>query len=700
MLSQLIRFSASDFSPGRIQRAKRLSFMVVAFEDAVAKEYEQGLRIADVDGRMRKYAHVLVTLNGGQRAVDRFISENELLKDGPQLGEPMDCFSPSNPDVFFIEEFQGFFQNLIKAYNSQIAIVERVFPRSTNVSRPLLQKVVSEIISPYLNRIFTHAQESSTESYVRAVAGTYEQMLRFASALRPLPPFDQTQQEDLTSMTAEIYSPHVEKYLHEELDFFRRKSGAEVTGWERQLSQQEASMETLYMSNVNRQADKRDFLSSFRKVVMAPVNALPTFSTKGSNAKTHGNTSEGPSTQPSSRSSTPMPEKSLRHAAGTRSPSPFPEAPTTELAAKAAMMKSRLEGIKSLFSLEVALNLVHMAKSSIDRAAVFVRVGGRFEAEARSQCEAIFTLLLRTLGNRHVRAGFDQAVEHLSKYNPRTASDREHQPGVTPLVVFLELVSVGDLIQQMLDVFYEQELVAKKLTDRHDFLNQTIKEKKRFEQMLDERVAAGLNRGIEVLMTEVEYIFATTQNVEDFNPGATGVAINKIVDVSPTNTAIWVVDMVSTHTKMLVGSTDKNMLDVFNQEVGLRLFNTLCKHLKRQRISVAGSIRLIRYAFFSTWLGTRLTRYASDINHYFNFVQTLKNKDLLQYFKALRELSQIYLVSPNDAKELAAIIADNDRFLGIFRAEEVYEFAERRADWYQVKSRVEKAMYGAGCVTM
>ncbi len=46
---------------------------------------------------------------------------------------------------------------------------------------------------------------------------------------------------------------------------------------------------------------------------------------------------------------------------------------------------------------------------------------------------------------------------------------------------------------------------------------------------------------------------------------------------------------------MLVGSTDKNMLDVFNQEVGLRLYATLCKHIKRQRISVAGAIRLIRY---------------------------------------------------------------------------------------------------------
>lgn len=88
------------------------------------------------------------------------------------------------------------------------------------------------------------------------------------------------------------------------------------------------------------------------------------------------------------------------------------------------------------------------------------------------------------------------------------------------------------------------------------------------------------------------------------------------------------------------------------------------------------------------------------MNHYFTYIQTLKNQDLLQYFVALRELSQIYLIDPSDAKELATIIADGDRFHGIFGAEEVYEFAERRADWYQVKRRVERAMYGIGCVVM
>lgn len=88
------------------------------------------------------------------------------------------------------------------------------------------------------------------------------------------------------------------------------------------------------------------------------------------------------------------------------------------------------------------------------------------------------------------------------------------------------------------------------------------------------------------------------------------------------------------------------------------------------------------------------------MNHYLTYIQTLKNPDLLTYFVALCELSQIYLVDPSHAKELAAIIADGDRFHGIFRAEEVYEFAERRADWYQVRRSVERAMYGIGCAVM
>jgi recyclin-1 len=91
---------------------------------------------------------------------------------------------------------------------------------------------------------------------------------------------------------------------------------------------------------------------------------------------------------------------------------------------------------------------------------------------------------------------------------------------------------------------------------------------------------------------------------------------------------------------------------------------------------------------------------SSDTNHYHSYIRTMKNKSLTVYFDALREMTQIYLIDASDAREIGKIIADPDRYHGIFRAEEVYEYAERRADWFAVKKDVEKSMYGLGCAVM
>ncbi len=60
----------------------------------------------------------------------------------------------------------------------------------------------------------------------------------------------------------------------------------------------------------------------------------------------------------------------------------------------------------------------------------------------------------------------------------------------------------------------------------------------------------------------------------------------------------------------------------------------------------------------------------------------------------------MYLIESSHAKDIAAIIADVRRYHGIFPAEELYEFAERRTDWIRVRKEVERAMYGIGCEVM
>ncbi|CAK7206407.1 F-box protein: endocytic membrane traffic, recycling ReCYcling 1 [Sporothrix eucalyptigena] len=829
MLSNLRTFAQSDWAQGWRQREEKLASMTGIFESAVLREFEQGYEFWDVDGRMRKYAHVLDVLGGSTAGVDLFIQKHPIFDDNELTSmNAMDCINmasraSTSPDsVITLGPSRAFFELLTRKVNEQSSVIGRIFPRPGRVFWALVDKVREDVIMEYITPLLDETHERNLPAYLTAVSGLFEQCLQFLKELQPPKSPDADKPKAPTSPThtkktpstasdeflrpgalkrrstktiapanlqgveeeedeededawrpkarlrkvREIayrtFEPHLDLYLQEELDYFTKHTEAEVREWDKKLSEQDADVESFYMANFNRQEVKKDFLSSFKKVVMMPVTVLP--SLPGQLNPFGGSASKPPDASDSNLSLPQQPQVTAT-ASGRATPNPLsqlPEkAPDDELAAKAALMTSRLEGIKSLFSLEMALNLVHTAKTSLGRAAVFVQLGGQAAGEAREQCETIFVVLLRILGNGHVKQGFDRAVEHLSQYNPRTvpvrpmstiegssdgvsgvgASEKENDAdagpddgGVAPLMTFIELVNVGDLISQMIDLFYEQQLAGPKIADRNDFLDPAGLAKKRFEQMIDESVAAGLNKGIDVLMDEVEYICATTQKPTDYypeaveavaesglfflngtlssvtgggsgdglstpksgssatSPGAPGASAAAPStfdpfaggDIGPTKTAQRVVELVRGHTNMLKGSTEKTMLDVFNGEVGLRLFTAVCKHLKRQRISMAGAVHVI-----------------ADMTLYFDYVRTLRNPDLLAYFRALRELSQLYLIDArHHAKEMAVIIADGDRFGGIFRAEEVYEFAERRADWYQVKRNVERAMYGLECSIM
>lgn len=586
MLSQLMAFSKSDMTSGWTERVDRLENTVSMFESAALNEFRKSYETEDVDGIMRKYGHVLWTLNGGKSAIELFIHHNHLMTRKSELGSVAECIDGVTGQ-FKLQHTQAFFTRLSVAYNEEVSIMNRVFPPDLDVASPFMEKVGDDVLLPFLSAIFDELHRTNMESYLTAVSVTFVQCMNLSEALLPIRNSGDKFDQYLDSVVCRIYEPHIDLYLAEELDHFRKGCEATVADWDRQLSEQAASTESFLMSNVNRQADKRDFLTSFKKVIMMPVNILPSFSgAKGAGEKSDSD----------ANGTNPTAPKSPNRFSTISSPVPahIEEAPTTELAAKAAIMKTKMEGIRSLFSIEIALDLVHSAKSSLERAAQFVRLGGELGRAAKQQCEAIFVALLRILGHRHVIVGFDKAVDHLSNYRPREHEERD-QTGVEPLVTFLELVNVGDLILQMMDVFYEQELIGMRLTDRNDFLDPAVKEKKKFEQMLDERVAAGLNKGIDVLMEEVDYILATRQPPTDFNPGVSSDRNRQTMDVGVSEAAEAVVDVVSSHTQMLVGSTDRSTLDVFNQEVGLRLFTALCKHLKRQRISVEGSLKLIRY---------------------------------------------------------------------------------------------------------
>ena len=593
MLAQIVRFADSNPCASHQDRETRLAGIVGAFQSAVLAEFKQGQKLDDVDGRMKKYAMVLVSLDRGQHAVAAFISANALFRQRQDFSVSMDLAHPACTSNKLLEESESFFERLSVAANSQLRAARRVFPASLGADAQLLNRLAREVIEPTICPLLDYLRPRSDETFLHLTSGFLRQYLRFMDSLDASTSgrVSRTHLADLVSAT---FTAYFEPYLETERERFEQLSKKEIDGWEQQRHQQEASVESWYMSNVNRQAAKRDFMSSFKRVLFAPVSALPTITWSSSLTSSDGDPNTAPvasSTHRTRHPLAPSTQADSEHGYSTSGNEPM-----SELTATAAIMKSRLEHIKSLFSIEVALNLVQLARASLERTAVFASSElVHFKSPARYQCENIFVFLVSTLGSQHVKAGFDRALEHLSSYKPHAdGGGNQSRHDLVPLVTFLELVNVGDLIQQMLEVFFEREMVKPTLVDPNDFLSPAVKEKRRFEQMLDDRVAAGLNIGINVLMTEVEFILSTTQKPEDFNPGASGSIATGHSDVNPTNAAVSVVETVSGHTRMLTGNADAKVLDVFNQEIGLRLFTTLCKHLKRQRISVSGSIKLIR----------------------------------------------------------------------------------------------------------
>jgi len=121
--------------------------------------------------------------------------------------------------------------------------------------------------------------------------------------------------------------------------------------------------------------------------------------------------------------------------------------------------------------------------------------------------------------------------------------------------------------------------------DRRDFLNVVVREKKRFEASLDDAVAQGLNAAVNILMSQVEHLVTSRQDLRDFTPddGAD-------FDLTPTRACRDAVAVLQQHCDMLKGSTDKHILEVFNQEVGIRLFG--CAWLSRTALTPASPMRL------------------------------------------------------------------------------------------------------------
>ncbi|KAI0077568.1 hypothetical protein K474DRAFT_1595715 [Panus rudis PR-1116 ss-1] len=618
----------------------------------------------------------------------------------------------------------------------------------------IAHEVVSEYVTSLLDRareisseVFLKATAGSFKEAWRMVDATLK-----VAELRPDAGVSRTLAEDIVYR---MFEPNMDEYLDEEIDVLNHTFDAICHQWIKQLSERPAMPlpaqdHARFLSSHNPAQVKRNVLASFTDVLLLPVTIVPrtvgkavgAAFTTGSSAAVQGISMLNPqrwgagnprdgyvrdfdkggdgtlfeigvdedeededktkglgiirmsihdetivsltrtsilaSLHSKTESSVSLNDASVRSITPVHSrTSTQITTPTPSVSASTATF----EKLDLLLSLDIALELIHADRESLKRVETFTGYPGHYGHRVRDTMEEVFVLVLQALGERHIKPGFERATEQMRAYHPEEHEDEE---SVAPLLQFFELVHVGDTMQSMIQVYFDKELSAR--IDRTDFLNTVVREKKRFEDTLDDCVAAGLNAGTDALMNQVDHIIMRLTKPREYYPPD-----DAHLDLGPTEGCKAAIKCLEMHCRLLKGSTSKEVLEVFYQEIGIRLIAILQKHIKRQIISLSGGFQVI-----------------ADLNAYYSFIASLKASprchdntfrmlitsqvpSITAEFSYLKMLGHVYVVE--DAKDLAQIVRDVTRYGGAYRPEDIYEFIQRRSDWKKIEKTVDKTMY-------
>jgi recyclin-1 len=136
----------------------------------------------------------------------------------------------------------------------------------------------------------------------------------------------------------------------------------------------------------------------------------------------------------------------------------------------------------------------------------------------------------------------------------------------TDSLQFFDLIQMGDKIQQMIQGYYNQDI--KMWIDEQDFLSEIVIEKKQFERILDDSVATGMDKSIQVLVDQCEFLLVSGQGLRDFDPQN----VDGVYDVVITRACKQVLKCLKDHEVILKKGVEKQTMEVFFQEVSIRLF--------------------------------------------------------------------------------------------------------------------------------
>ncbi|SCU95948.1 LAFA_0G03356g1_1 [Lachancea sp. 'fantastica'] len=634
-LYRYIPAEAKDVSQCR-KATENLGILRELFVNTAIKEMDLAYGSKNYD-TVADFVTVLAKCHEENTAVDMFKSRNEFSTD---VSLPESIFDAVSHELISTQ-LDAALNQISSFLNSKIELADRIFGETHPVTVTYVESIIANNVTEY----FGSQLNTSTDGTIATIESLPLIYKAFHQKVVEKLSSSQNAGPQFKNMFVEFFDLYFEPKILTYLDFCVQRFGVKIEQMfinfqkENSLKEQQQHAriyQTLKDKTSNQQLidEKNNFLTSFTKIFKISNNAKAE------------------------------------------------EEQQLQMAYNLNVMNLSLNNIQVLVSLDLCYKVVQSCKDCIEDMRTFLPIKN-IEEIVKLKCREIFKILVGCLSKDHFKLGFDKAIALLDQYDPNKMKNVQLEldtfdSHVEPLIKFTELINTGDIVLQMISIFYKNELVQIKIVEKNqDFLNDVVQSKKAFETMIDDYVANGLNVGINKLMDEVLFVFGTLQLPDDFNPDSKTLLTKEI---KPSKAAIKNVELLSNHCFLLTGATDKGTIDIFQQEIGERFFSEIVKNIKKNLISTDGAIFLI-----------------CDLNYYYDFIaHTLKQKNIIPFFAGLKAVGQLYLVSGADSKELGKMICDLGRFQGVFTQEEIYEFVQRRTDWVKVRRDVEKVMYGLG----
>lgn len=665
ILSNLLKYNKVDLNEDtRTITRDKINAILEIFENALLRELEIHFDIEDYE-KTSQFVKILIDLKNQQTLIDFFLQKSIFDNEDSRFFN-LEAF---NADQFYKEisdtrndrltdavnddkdnkikytidfqKFDEFIVDLANMFNEEARIIDLIFPQTV----PMMYKVSEELVSNHLMELSMLIIDASKSkgNYLQVVPYLYDKLSKdLISKLQKSDNMGESYHTLLHELIDMLFESFAIEYMRDEILDFKNYSNENIDNWKLIISKREAETSENILKHV-RVETKNDFLTSFRKVF--------TINTTDNKNELDGSV-----------------EKKEE------------DDVYSEIQAKAKILSENIKSLNKIFSPELALDILNQARESLNRLMKFKNFSiAELRSDIYSSMQDVFINVIDSIGFDHLRSGFNKAIEYLKTYNPKdmTYIGTETESFIAPLVLFFDLINMADLIIQMIDIFYKEEMIHKgAVKHENSILNPSLQSKKKLEGLVDTYVADGLNVGIDILVNELESNYTTLLKESDYNPPNDG----SVVFDGPTKAASKAVKILEDNIDLLVGSADKLIVEVFQQEIAERFFQIIVKTLKRSTISVDGAVNLI-----------------SDLNLYYYFIMNhirTNKKMVVPLFQSLKKVGSIYLISGNDSKAIGKLVSDLSKFNGIFGQEEIYEFVQRRQDWPLIKRDVEKVMYG------